>query len=392
MSMRIIVAPGAFKNSLTVGEAAQAIARGLEQSGLDAGLELLPVADGGNGTLDAMLAGGGERRSELVQGPLGAMVEAEWGLLPDGRTAVVEMALASGMELLAADELDPLRASTYGTGQLLQAALAAGATRIILGLGGSATVDGGAGCLQALGVRLLDAQGRQVGPGGGQLGGVAQVDARGLDARWGRSELLLASDVDNPALGELGAAAVFGPQKGADAQQVDPLERQLRHFFSVICEQTGRDVREVPGGGAAGAFAAGMMAFLDARIQPGIELVLAQSGFAQRLAGADLVITGEGQMDEQTIHGKGPVGVARLAREQGVPVVALVGGLAVHDAALHEAGMQAVLPVTPRPMTLEEALADAPQLLERAALRLGRLLQIHRPGDNLAGGRCRGSR
>ena len=378
MSMRIIVAPGAFKNSLTAQQAAAAIARGLEQSGLDASLVLAPVADGGNGTLDAMLATGGERRSLAVKGPLGAMVQAEWGLLPDGRTAVIEMALASGMELLPQDELDPLRASTFGTGQLLAAALAAGATRIILGLGGSATVDGGAGCLQALGVQLLDARGEQVAPGGAQLGNIVRVDASGLDPRWRSVELLLASDVDNPALGEQGAAAVFGPQKGADAQQVALLEAQLSHFFTLIHEQTGRDVRQLPGGGAAGAFAAGLMAFLETRLQPGIELVLAHSGFAQALAGADLVITGEGQMDEQTIHGKGPIGVARLALERNVPTVALVGGLAVHDAQLHAAGMQAVLSLTPRPMSLAEALADAPQLLERAALRLGRILQIAR--------------
>ena len=374
--MRIIVAPGAFKNSLTAQEAAAAIARGLQRSGLGADLSLAPVADGGNGTLDAMLAGGGQRFSLVVTGPLGAPVEADWGLLPDGRTAVVEMALASGMELLAPEELDPLRAGTFGTGQLLAAALAAGATRIILGLGGSATVDGGAGCLQALGVKLLDARGEDVGPGGAELGRVARIDAGGLDPRWHDVTLLLASDVDNPTLGEQGAAAVFGPQKGADAQQVATLEAQLTHFFTVIHEQTGRDLRQVPGGGAAGAFAAGMMAFHNAELQPGIELVLAHSGFAEALAGADLVITGEGQMDEQTIHGKGPIGVARLAREQGIPTVALVGGLAVHDRALHAAGMQAALPIVTGPMSLERALADAAKLLERAALRLGYLLQV----------------
>ena len=383
--MRIIVAPGAFKNSLSAQAAAAAIARGLESSGLEAELVALPIADGGNGTLDALLAAGGERRSLRVEGPLGAGVQAEWGLLPDGRTAVVEMALASGLELLAADELDPLRAGTYGTGQLLAAALEAGATRIILGLGGSATVDGGAGCLQALGVRLLDGQGVEVARGGGALGRIAQVDASGLDARWRETQLLLASDVDNPALGEQGAAATFGPQKGADAGQVALLERQLRHFFTLIHAQGWRDVRQVTGGGAAGAFAAGMMALLDAELQPGIELVLAHSGFAQALEGADLVITGEGQMDEQTLHGKGPIGVARLARERGVATVAIVGGLAVPDDALHAAGMQAALPLTPGPITLEEALARAPELLERAALRLGRLLQL---GQGWQAGRC----
>lgn len=376
MTMRIIVAPGAFKNSLTAQEAAAAIARGLERSGLNADLTLAPVADGGNGTLDAMLAGGGQRFTLTVAGPLGAPVQADWGLLPDGRTAVIEMALASGMELLAPEELDALQAGTFGTGELLAAALDAGAKRIILGLGGSATVDGGAGCLQALGVKFMDARGKEVGPGGAELGKIASLDAGGLDRRWSEVSLLLASDVDNPALGEQGAAVVFGPQKGADAQQVALLEVQLTHFFTVIHEQTGRDLRQVPGGGAAGAFAAGMMAFLDAELQPGIELVLAHSGFARSLAAADLVITGEGQMDEQTIHGKGPIGVARLARDHGVPTVALVGGLAVHDAALHAAGMQAVFPIVTGPIPLEQALADADTFLERAALRLGYLLQV----------------
>lgn len=374
----IIIAPGAFKHSLTAVEAAAAIERGLQRSGLAADLIMLPIADGGNGTLDAFLAGGGRRISAAVQDPLGRPVQAAFGLLEDGQTAVIEMALASGLELLRPGELNPLVASTYGTGQLLRAALETGARRIIVGMGGSATVDGGAGCLQALGVRLLDAYGREAPAGGGGLASIVTVDAAGLDPRWRAVELIIASDVENPAVGPAGAAAVFGPQKGAGPHDIRILETGLRHFFGRVSEQHGVDVRETPGGGAAGALAAGLLAFLGGRIESGIDLILDERGFDRLLQQADLVITGEGRMDEQTIFGKGPIGVARRAAAQGVPAVALVGGLLADDEQLHEAGLRAVLPVVTGPMALDEALCRAPELLERAALRLGYLLAINR--------------
>jgi glycerate kinase len=373
---KILIAPGAFKHSLSAGQAAQAIEDGLRRSGLQAHLLRLPIADGGNGTLDAFLAGGGQRHTVTVEGPLGHPVEAAFGLLKDGRTAVIEMALASGLELVSAWQLNPLAASTYGTGQLMLAALKAGAQRIIIGLGGSATVDGGAGCLQALGVGLYDAYGQPVPRGGGALDQVFIVDPQGLDPRWRQVEVLVAVDVDNPALGDHGAAAVFGPQKGANPQQVARLENNLRHFFTLINDQLGRDVRSIPGGGAAGALAAGLMAFLNTRTESGIDLMLKHSGFADHLHQADLVITGEGRMDAQTAYGKGPVGVAKLAASRGVPTVALAGGLDVDDAELHAAGIQAALPIVTRPMTLDDALENAASLLERAALRLGYLLQM----------------
>ncbi len=372
--MPIVIASGAFKHSLSAAAAAQAIARGLRRSGLAADLVLLPIADGGNGTLDAFLTGGGQRIAVPVRDPLGRPIQADFGLMGD--TAVIEMALASGLELLRPDELDPLRASTYGTGQLMQAALNAGARRVIVGMGGSATVDGGAGCLQALGLRLLDADGRAVPPGGGSLHLIRQIDASGLDPRWRDTEVIIASDVDNPTLGDQGAAAIFGPQKGASPAQVELLEANLRHFFTLAAEQIGVDVRQARGGGAAGAFSAGLMAFLGGRIESGIDLILDFRGFDQELAQADLVITSEGRLDEQSIHGKGPIGVARRARERGVRTVALVGGLAVDDVLLHEAGVWAALPILDAPMPLETALAQANSLVERAALRLGYLLQI----------------
>lgn len=370
--MKILIAAGAFKNSLSAAAAAHAIARGLQRSGLDADLHLLPIADGGNGTLDAFLAGGGQRVEELVLDPLERPVMAAYGLLDN--TAVIEMALASGLELVRRDELNPLRATTYGTGTLLRVALDAGVGRIIVGMGGSATTDGGAGCLQALGVRLLDENGQDVPAGGGNLARIRTIDVSGLDLRWRDIEVIIASDVDNPALGEKGAAAVFGPQKGASPDDVRVLAANLRHFFMLVRDQLGVDVMNVPGGGAAGAFSAGLMAFLGGRIQSGIDLILEYNHFTDHLHDTDLVITSEGQMDESTVHGKGPVGVARLAREYGVPTIAIVGGLNADDALLHGAGIQAVLPIVTQPMSLDEAIARADELVERAALRLGYLV------------------
>ena len=374
--MKIIVAPGAFKHSLPARAAAQAIVSGLSKSGLGAQLIILPIADGGNGTLDAFLADGGQRRNVPTVDPLNRPIIAPIGLLPDGVTAVVEMALASGLELLRPDELNPLLTTTYGTGLLLQAALNSGAKRIIVGMGGSATVDGGAGALQALGVHLLDADRQPIAFGGGGLKALTSVDSANLDPRWQDVELIIASDVTNPTVGADGAAAVFGPQKGATPEQVVQLDAALQHFCNVLSDQMNVDVADRQGAGAAGALAAGLLAFLGGRIASGVDLLLDFNGFESHLAAADLVITGEGQMDSQTISGKGPIGVARRARARGVPTIALVGSLNTADQLLHDAGMQAVFPIMTRPMPLADALRDASLLLEAAALRLGYVLQI----------------
>ncbi len=376
--MRILVSSGAFKQSLTATEVCAAIAGGLEESGLDATVEQLPIADGGNGTLDAFLASGGERIRVPVMDPLMRPIDADFGLIDAGRTAVIEMALASGLELLSPAELNPLVATTYGTGQLMAAALARGVERIIIGLGGSATVDGGMGCLSALGLRLLDASGNAIPVGGGGLEPLATIDKGGIDGRWRDVEIVIASDVENPTLGEQGAARVFGPQKGADLAMVERLERNLHHCFTLVFEQRGVDVRAVAGGGAAGAFAAGLLAFLNCKIESGIDLVLAHNRFREKLADCALVITGEGQIDAQTLAGKGPLGVAKLAAAHGVPTIAIVGGLNIDDRLLREAGVQAAFSIVDKPMPLADALADAEDLTRRAALRLGYVLQLAR--------------
>ncbi len=381
--MKIIVAPGAFKHSLTALNAAEAIASGLTKSGLDADLVVLPIADGGNGTLDAFLSDGGQWMTVHTVDPLNRPLSAPIGLLSDSQTAVVEMALASGLELLRPEELNPMMATTYGTGLLLKAALDTGAKRIIVGMGGSATVDAGAGALQALGVHLLDANGRLIPFGGGGLQSLVTIDTTDLDPHWRDIELIIASDVTNPAIGEDGAAAVFGPQKGATPEQVTLLDAGISHFCEVIKAQLGIDIAYREGAGAAGALSAGLLAFLGGSIQSGVDLLLDTNNFDAHLEDADLIITGEGQMDSQTISGKGPIGVARRALDHGVPTIALVGSLNTTDQLLHNAGMQAVLPIMTRPMPLADALRDAHSLLESAALRLGYILQIPKRGRAL---------
>lgn len=393
----IILAPGAFKGSVSATRVAQIMEIGLRKSGLKSNYKLIPLADGGDGTLDALLINGGERLSATVRDPLGREIQAAWGLLPD-KTAVIEMALASGLSLLHPDEVTPenvLKASTFGTGQLILHALDAGAKRIIIGMGGSATVDGGAGCLSALGFRIVDENGVDIPLGGGFLSksggflaknGGLLVGNGGLlagqaDPRLRSVEIIIATDVNNPALGEQGAAAVFAPQKGASPREVALLEANLRHFFTLVYDQLNVDVREVQGGGAAGAFSAGLMAFLGGHIQSGIELMMQISNFDAHLREASLVITGEGRLDTQSLSGKTPIGIAQRAAQFNVKTIALVGGVEGDETMLHEAGIWAVMPIIPAPMPLEEAMQNAESLIERAALRLGYLLQLSETFD-----------
>lgn len=371
--MKIVIAPDSFKESLSAPDVAAAIAKGWARVFPEAELCLRPMADGGEGTVDALLAAtGGERRELQVSGPLGAPVQAHWGWL-DGQTAVIEMAAASGLHWVPREQRDATITSSFGTGELIRAALDEGAQRIILGLGGSATNDGGAGLLQALGARFLDAQDQPLAPGGAALAGLAKVDLSQLDPRLGAVQVDVAADVDNPLCGPRGASAVFGPQKGADARQVELLDAALGHMAKVVAAALGKDVSEEPGAGAAGGLGFAAKAFFGARFRPGIELVAELSGLAESMTDADLVITGEGRLDAQSLHGKTPVGVARVAQAAGVPVIALAGSLGEGYQRMYEVGIEAAFSLAPGPMTLEQACATAAEELQARATDIARV-------------------
>ncbi|MFL6100072.1 MAG: glycerate kinase [Actinomycetales bacterium] len=355
----VVVAPDKFKGSLTAAEVGAAVAAGLHAVQPQLDIVVLPVADGGDGTLDAALSAGFRRVEVEVAGPMGDPVSAAVGVRE--RVAVVELALASGLVLLPPDALEPLGANSFGTGQLVLAALNAGCTTIVLGVGGSASTDGGAGLLRALGARLLDADGDDLPLGGGALDGLAKVDRSGLDPRLASVEFILASDVDNPLLGPRGAAAVYGPQKGADPDDVELLEAGLTRWADVL----DRAAADRPGAGAAGGVGYAVMAVLGATQRPGIDVVLDLVRFHDQLAGARLVVTGEGRLDEQTLHGKAPAGVAAAARTAGVPVVAVSGGRDLDDDRLYAAGFAAAYACTDIEPDVQRCIDEPIPLLER---------------------------
>ena len=361
--MKIVIAPDSFKESLSAPAAAAAIERGVKQAFPGAQTLCVPMADGGEGTVAAVLAAtGGQWRSTAVSGALGEPLDAAWGWLPDA-TAVIEMAAAAGLEQTPPARRDPLRAGSGGVGQLVRAALDAGARRIILGLGGSATNDGGAGLLAALGVRFLDADGRDLPPGGAALARLARIDTQGMDPRLAGVQVDIASDVDNPLCGPQGASHTFGPQKGASPAQVALLDDSLARLADVCARHLGRDWRDAPGAGAAGGLGFAAHAFLNARFRPGVELVAELGKLAQAMEGAALAFTGEGRMDAQTLRGKTPAGVARIARQAGVPVVALAGSLGDGYQDLHAGGITAAFSLAPGPVTLQQACDNAAQYL-----------------------------
>ncbi|MFG2637654.1 glycerate kinase [Streptomyces sp. NPDC048362] len=369
---RVLIAADKFKGSLTAVQVAERVTAGLRRVVPELRVEALPVADGGDGTVDAAIAAGFERREVRVAGPLGEEVTAAFALC-DG-TAVVEMAEASGLQRLPAGVFAPLTASTYGSGELLRAALDAGARTIVFGVGGSATTDGGAGMLAALGARFLDEDGEPVPPGGGGLAALARADLSGLDARLSSVELVLASDVDNPLTGPKGAPAVYGPQKGASPDDVRTLDAALAHFAEVLEAAVGPRAAEyaaAPGAGAAGGIGYGAL-LLGARFRAGIEVMLDVLGFAPALERADLVITGEGSLDEQTLHGKAPAGVASAARAAGKPVVAVCGRLALEEEALRRAGIDQAYPLTSIEPDVARCIAQAGPILERLATHLAK--------------------
>lgn len=381
--MRILVAMDSFKGSLAAREACAAAARGLRSALPEAEIETLPMADGGEGTLDAVVrSADAEWIVADVTGPLPEMtVRAGFAWLEErGPGAFVEMATASGLELLGADQLDPLRATTFGTGELLGRAFARGARKVWLAIGGSATVDGGTGAARALGWRFLDRSGAEVGHGGGELERIVRIvrPSEGAQERTGElptpggATLEVLCDVDNPLLGANGAARVFGPQKGATPEVVERLEAGLTHLAHIVDRDLGRDVRETRGGGAAGGLGAGAIAFLDATLVSGIDAVADAVGLDAALAGAEWVVTGEGRLDEQSLNGKVVSGVVARARRVGCRAAVLAGTIALDGDAAARAGIEAMEPAAPAVMPLEEALARGAELVEAAAERLAR--------------------
>jgi glycerate kinase len=364
--MRVVIAPDKFKGSLTALEAAGAMARGVARVIPDASIDRVPMADGGDGTTQALVAAtGGSIREAKVSGPLGEPIVACWGLLGDGQTAVIEMAAASGLVLVQTDKRNPLVASTRGTGELMLAAIASGARRLIVGIGGSATNDGGAGLGQALGYRLLDETGHELPPGGGPLRRLARIDTSRRLPELDGVAVAVACDVSNPLCGPHGASAVYGPQKGASPEMVTELDRNLAHFAAIIERDLGMEIKDLPGAGAAGGLGGGLVAFANGKLEPGIDLVIAAVKLAERLAGADLCLTGEGALDAQSAFGKTAVGVGRLARSFHCPVLALAGSIGPGAEAVLEHGIDAYFSICPGPIRLDQAIGEAGSLLER---------------------------
>ncbi|WLQ07593.1 glycerate kinase [Arthrobacter oryzae] len=374
--MRIVIAPDKFKGSLSAPDVARHLDAGL-QSATGHNLEVLriPVADGGEGTLDAAVGSGFTRRSAVVSGPTGQPLRADFAVR--GREAVIEMAAASGLAVLPGGTLDAKGATSLGTGELIRAALDAGCRQIILGVGGSANTDGGAGVLQGLGAQLLDAEGNELPPGGAALARLDRIDFSGFDARLDEARFVLASDVDNPLLGTEGAPAVFGPQKGATPEDVATLDAALQHFVDVLAAEIGPralKAADAPGAGAAGGVGYAAIAVLAATRRPGIDVVLEFTGLADRLAGADLVITGEGSLDEQSLLGKTPMGVARAAARAGVPVVAVCGRTTLTPSQQTDSGFRQVYPLTSLEAKVEICIAEAGPLLEQLGKHIGAAL------------------
>ena len=370
--MRVLVAPQEFKGSLTAVEAADCIAAGAARAAPAAEIDLAPLADGGPGTVDAIVrAAGGRISTARVDGPLGAPADARWGRIDDGRTAVIEMAAAAGLTLLGGDALDPRRASTFGVGLLLRHALDAGAGLILIGVGGSATNDGGAGMAAALGARFRDDDGAELPPGGAALARLARIDSTGLDRRLRGVEIDVLCDVRNPLLGPDGASAVYGPQKGADAPAVLELDAALANYAGIVERDLGLKIADLPGGGAAGGLAAGLHAFCGARLVSGFDAVARAIDLERRIARADLVITGEGSLDFQSAWGKATAGVAELAGRSGVPCIIVAGSIRGDAAQLGGpfSGLAAAERAAPPGMPVSEAMSRAAELVSAAAER-----------------------
>ena len=374
--LKILVAPNAFKESLSAIDAARSIAKGVRKGLPGARVIKIPIADGGDGTLEAVISGtGGQILKARVTGPLGNRITAEYGITGDGRTAVIEMSRASGLALVPPARRNPMFTTSFGTGQLIREALNRGAGQIVLGIGGSATVDGGIGALQALGVSFLDRKGKPVGYGGRGLLAIERIELSHLPSVLKQVEILVACDVDNPLTGPKGAAAVFGPQKGATANMVRQLDHGLGRLAVLIARITGKQFARIPGTGAAGGIAGSLLGLLGAKLRPGSELVFDLLQLDRIVPEMDWVITGEGQIDFQTQFGKGPGMLAKLAGRHGVPVVGIAGSIASDARKLSRKGFTALFSITNQPMDLAIAMREAPRLMEGVAEQIARLIR-----------------
>ncbi|MGU3415193.1 glycerate kinase [Enterobacteriaceae bacterium C34A] len=375
--MKIVIAPDSYKESLSALEVACAIEKGFRQIFPDAEYVKIPVADGGEGTVEAMVAATqGRVITVAVTGPLGEQVQAFYGISGDEHTAFIEMAAASGLESVPPARRNPLKTTSWGTGELIRHALDAGVKAIIIGIGGSATNDGGAGMAQALGAKLLTESGQQIPAGGEGLEQLVRIDITGLDPRLATCRIEVACDVTNPLTGKEGATAVFGPQKGASAEMIPRLDAALKHYATLIERDLKIDVLNLEGGGAAGGMGAALFAFCSASLRPGIEIVTEALQLAEQVASADLVITGEGRIDSQTIHGKVPVGVAKVAKRFHIPVIAIAGSLTEDVEVVHQHGLDAVFSVLYQVGTLEDALVGAEENVRRTARNVAAVLRM----------------
>ncbi|MCM3706042.1 MULTISPECIES: glycerate kinase [Cytobacillus] len=377
--MKIVIAPDSFKESLSALEAANAIERGVKSIFPNAKYKRMPMADGGEGTVQSLVdATNGRVIERTVTGPLGEPVQAFFGLMGDGKTAVIEMAAASGLHLVPPEKRNPLHTSTRGTGELIAAAMDTGVKHIIIGIGGSATNDAGAGMIQALGGKLLDKTGTEIGPGGGSLAELSSIDMSNLDSRLRGVHIEVACDVDNPLTGPRGASAIFGPQKGATPEMVGLLDRNLSHFADVVEHELGKAFREIEGAGAAGGIGGSLLAFLNADLKRGIDIVLEAVNFEDEVKDADLVITGEGRIDSQTIFGKTPIGVAKVAKKHGIPVMGLAGSLSDDSHIVHEHGIDALFSIVPGVISLPDAFKEAEVYMERTARNVAAIIRMNK--------------
>ncbi|MDD4362797.1 MAG: glycerate kinase [Atribacterota bacterium] len=346
--MKVVIAPDSFKGSLTAIEIADALEKGVKKSLPDSQVEKVPMADGGEGTVQCLVNNtNGKIIEKEVTGPLGTKVKAMFGILGDGKTAALEMASASGLPLVPIEKKNPLITTTYGTGELIKAALDYGCRKMIIGIGGSATNDGGAGMVQALGVRLLNEDGKEIEFGGAQLAEIAKIDISGLDPRIQETEILVASDVQNPLCGDTGASRIYGPQKGATEEMILVLDKALAHFADIIKRDLNKDIKDLPGAGAAGGLGAGLIAFLDAELKPGIDIVIETVKMQEMVSDADLVITGEGEISASTIYGKTPIGVAKVAKKYNLPVISVSALIDKSGMIVKEHGIDYVIKPTP---------------------------------------------